>query len=63
MILMLTSQTFSPIRCRIMQYSKSFIPTASTLWNELPSEVVESEEHQELKLGTNRFLVGLNTDN
>ena len=56
------SLTFSPIRCRTLQYLRSFIPAAIKLWNELPSEVVESEELQEFKMLTNRFLIELETD-
>ena len=56
------SLTFSPIRCRTLQYSRSFIPATVKLWNELPSEVVESEELQEFKMLTNRFLIELDAD-
>ena len=56
------SLAFSPIRCRTVQYSRSFIPAAIKQWNELPSEIVESEELQEFKIGVNRFLLELNAD-
>ena len=56
------SLAFSPIRCRTVQYSRSFIPAAIKQWNELPSEIVESEELQEFKIGANRFLLELNAD-
>ena len=47
----------------IWQNSKpqSFIPAATKLWNELPSEVVECNELWEFKVGTNKFLIELNS--
>ena len=56
------SRAVSFLRCRTVQYSKSYIPVATKVWNELSSEVVESMELQIFKVRANRFLVGLNAD-
>ena len=52
------SSTFSSIRLNTNQYSRSFVPAITKLWNGLPSSVVESVELQKFKLGTNTFLLG-----
>ena len=52
------SCTFSSIRLNTSQYSRSFIPATTKLWNSLPSCVVESLELQKFKLGANAFLFG-----
>ena len=41
------------------QYSRSFIPAATKLWNELPSITVEAADLQKFKLGANIFLLGV----
>ena len=53
----LNSRAFSSVRCNTSQFSRSFIPSVTRLWNELPSPVVESLELQRFKLGSNAFLL------
>ena len=52
------SRSFTPMRFNTTQYSRSFIPSTTKLWNELPSGVVESLELQRFKMGANAFLIG-----
>ena len=51
------SLSFSPIRFSTAQYSRSFLPATTKLWNSLPSFIVESPELQKFKLGANAFLL------
>ena len=51
------SLSFSSLRFSTTQYSRSFIPATTKLWNSLPSLVVESTELQKFKLGVNSFLL------
>ena len=51
------SRAFTPMRFNTTQYSRSFIPNTTKLWNELPSVVVESLELQKFKVGANAFLI------
>ena len=53
----LNSRAFSIVRCNTSQFSRSFIPSVTRIWNELPSQVVESLELQKFKLGSNAFLL------
>ena len=43
------------------QYRRSFIPTATSLWNALPTHVVESEELKKFKEDVHRFFPSENT--
>ena len=52
------SLAFSIHRNNTGQYSRCFIPATTTLWNKLPSCVVESGELQKFKTGANSFLLG-----
>lgn len=51
------SQAFSITRLNTTQYSRSFIPAVTKLWNDLPNRVVESVELQKFKVGANAFLL------
>ena len=51
------SRAFTPTRFNTTQFSRSFIPGTTKLWNELPSVVVESLELQKFKVGANAFLM------
>ena len=51
------SLAFSFVRFNTAQFSRSFIPSVTSLWNELPSQVVESLELQTFKVGSNAFLL------
>ena len=50
------SRAFTPMRFNTTQYSRSFIPNTTKLWNGLPSVVVESSDMQNFKVGANAFL-------
>ena len=54
-----SSLSFSLMRFHSSQYSRCFIPVKTKLWNELPSMIVEAAELQNLKLGANAFLLGV----
>ena len=51
------SRAFSFVRFNTTQFSRSFIPSVTRLWNELPSHIVESLELQNFKVGSNSFLL------
>ena len=51
------SLSFSSIRLSTAQYSRSFIPATTKLWNSLPSVIFESSELQNFELGANTFLL------
>ena len=51
------SHAFSFVRYNTVQFSRSFIPAITRLWNGLPSPIVESAELQKFKLGSNAFLL------
>ena len=53
----LNSLAFSFVRFNTTQFPRSFIPSVTRLWNDLPSHVVESLELQKFKLGSNAFLL------
>ena len=57
--LSINSLSFSPMRFHTSQYSRCFIPATTTLWNELPSMIVQATELQKFKLGANAFLLGV----
>ena len=51
------SRSFALSRFNTVQYSRSFIPATTKLWNDLPSHVVECQDLQKFKLGANAFLL------
>ena len=51
------SFAFSFVRFNTTQFSRSFIPSITGLWNRLPSSVVESSDLQKFKLRCNIFLL------
>ena len=53
----LNGLAFSFVMFNTAQFSKSFIPSVTRLWNDLPSQIVESLELQNFKLGSNIFLL------
>ena len=53
------SLAFSFVRFNTAQFSRSFIPSMTRLWNELPSQVVESLKLQSFKVGANSFLLNV----
>ena len=48
---------FSVVRFNSTQFSRSFIPAVTRVWNDLPNHVVESVQLQNSKCGANTFLL------
>ena len=56
MLLVLTTLPFL-LRFNTTQFSRSFIPPVTRLWNDLPNHVVESVQPHNFKCGANSFLL------
>ena len=48
---------FSVVRFNTTQFSRSFIPAVTRLWNDLPDHVIESVQLQNFKCDVNTFLL------
>ena len=48
---------FSSVRFNTNQYSRSFIPAVTKLWNDLPNNVVELDDLQKFKVAANAHLL------
>ena len=54
--LSLNDRAFSAVFCRTDQFSKSFLPYISKIWNELPNSVVDSPDLQSFKKAVNDLI-------
>ena len=56
-VLSFSNLAFSVVRFNATQFTRSFIPAVTRLWNDLPNHVVESVQLQNFECGDNTLLL------